>query len=77
MQNFYKTKLGRMFVDRHIPELIKALNGFSDEMKKSNKIEEKKLKLEEKKIILERKNLLEKKNKLIESNKVIRETNTD
>jgi hypothetical protein len=47
MNDFMKTAMGRKFLEGDMPELIKALNSLSSELKKLNEREERKFKIDE------------------------------
>lgn len=48
MSDFNKSRRGIDFYDKHIPQLIKALDRIANQLEESNKLEERRLRLDEK-----------------------------
>lgn len=48
MSDFNKSRRGIDFYDKHIPQLIKALDRIANQLEESNQLEERRLRLDEK-----------------------------
>ena len=48
MSDFNKTRRGIDFYDKHIPQLIKALDRIGQQLEESNRLEERRIRLDEK-----------------------------
>lgn len=48
MSDFNKSRRGIDFYDKHIPQLIKALDRIANQLEESNRLEERRLRLDEK-----------------------------